>query len=54
MAADALCRSFSYLKQDFKYLCHINVEEWHKMQIYDYVPSEKSSTLRVNWLFLIF
>ena len=28
----------------FKYLCQINVEEWHKMQIYVYVPSEKFST----------
>ena len=26
-----ICRSFSYLRKDFKYLCHINVEEWHKM-----------------------
>ena len=26
-----LCRSLSYLRKDFKYLCHINVEEWHKM-----------------------
>ena len=32
-------RSFSYLRKDFKYLCQINVEEWHKMQIYVYVPS---------------
>ena len=22
-----ICRSFSYLGKDFKYLCHINVEE---------------------------
>ena len=26
-----ICRSFSYLRNDFKYLCHIDVEEWHKM-----------------------
>ena len=26
-----ICRSFSYLREDFKYLCHINVDEWHKM-----------------------
>ena len=26
-----ICRSLSYLRKDFKYLCHINVEEWHKM-----------------------
>ena len=25
------CRPFSYLRNDFKYLCHINVEEWQKM-----------------------
>ena len=24
-------RSLSYLKKDFNYLCHVNVEEWHKM-----------------------
>ena len=34
-----ICTSFSYLRKDFKYLCQINVEEWHKMQIYVYVPS---------------
>ena len=38
-----MCRSFSYLKKYFKYLCRINVEEWHKMQIYVYVPSEEFS-----------
>ena len=32
--------SFSYLRKCFKYLCQINMEEWHKMQIYVYVPSE--------------
>ena len=21
----------SYLRKDFNYLCHVNVEEWHKM-----------------------
>ena len=26
-----ISRSFSCLRKDFKYLCHINVEEWHKM-----------------------
>ena len=36
-----ICRSFSYLREDFKYLCHINVDEWHKMWVYVYVPSEK-------------
>ena len=30
-------RSFSYWRKCFKYLCQINVEEWHKMQIYVYV-----------------
>ena len=25
-----MCRSFSYLRKDFKYLCQINVEEWQK------------------------
>ena len=27
-------RSLSYLRKDFNHLCHINVEEWRKMQIY--------------------
>ena len=37
-----ICRSFSsYSRKDFKYLCQINVEEWHKKQIYVYIPSEK-------------
>ena len=39
-------RSFSYLRKRFRYLCEINVEEWHKIQIY--VPSEKFTTLRVK------
>ena len=26
-----ICRYLSYLRKDFKYLCHINVEEWHQM-----------------------
>ena len=43
-----ICRSFFYLRKCFKYLCQINVELWHKMQIYVYVPSEKFSTFRVN------
>ena len=25
-----ICRSFSYLRKDFKYLCHINVDEYTK------------------------
>ena len=37
-------RSLSYLRKDFKYLCHINVLKWHKMYVYVYVPSEKFST----------
>ena len=36
-------RSSSYLSKDLKYLWQITVEEWHKMQIYVYVPSEKFS-----------
>ena len=32
-------RSRSYLRKDFKYLCHINVEEWHKMSIHVYIHS---------------
>ena len=26
-----ICRSLSYLREDFKYLCHINVDKWHKL-----------------------
>ena len=26
-----ICRSWSYFRKDFEYLCHINVELWHKM-----------------------
>ena len=29
------------LEEGLEYLCRINVEEWHKMQIYVYVPPEK-------------
>ena len=36
-----ICRSFSYLRKCLKYLCQVNVEEWHKTQINVYVPSEK-------------
>ena len=46
-----ICGSWSYMRKDFKYLCHINGEWWHKMQIYVYVPFEKFSTKRVNiWM----
>ena len=45
-----ICRFFSYLRRDFKYLCQINVEEWHKMQIHVYITSEKFSTWRINSL----
>ena len=38
-----ICRSFSYLRKDFKYPYHINVEEWHKIEIYVFVPSEQFS-----------
>ena len=31
-------RSLSYLKRDFNYLCHVNVEEWHKMYISVFSP----------------
>ena len=34
-------RSLSYSRRNFNYLCLISVEEWHKMQIYVYVISEK-------------
>ena len=29
------------LKEVFKYLCQINVKEWHKMQIYVMFPQKK-------------
>ena len=34
--------------RQFHYRCHINVEGWHKMWIYVFVPSEKFSSQRVN------
>ena len=44
-------RSVPYLRKDFKYLCHINVEEWHKMWIFVYVPSEKFKIKHVKgWI----
>ena len=41
-------RSSSYSRRNFSYLCRIGMEEWHKMQIFVYVASEKFSTQRVN------
>ena len=35
-----ICRSF-YLRKCFKSLCQINVEEWHKMQIYMFMFPQK-------------
>ena len=32
------------MRKDFEYLYHINVEYWHKMQIYVYDPYDKFST----------
>ena len=40
-----ICRSFSYSRKCFKYLCQINVEEWHKMQINVYVPSARKGLI---------
>ena len=34
----------SYLNNDFNNLCHVNVEEWHKIQIYVFVLSERFSS----------
>ena len=39
-----ISRFLSYLRKDFNYLRHINLEKWHKMLIYVYVPCEKFST----------
>ena len=44
-----LCRIgkfLSYLTKNFNYLNHVNVDEWHKMWIYVFVPSEKFTTSR--------
>ena len=38
----------SYLGKDFNYLCHINMEKWHKMYLYVFVSSEKFSMQRMN------
>ena len=43
----SLCRevisSLSYMMKDFNYLCHVNVDQWHKMKIHVNVSSEKFS-----------
>ena len=42
-----LCRIGKFLsctRKDFNYLCHANVEEWHKLQLHFYVSGENSST----------
>ena len=36
------------MSKEFNYQCHVNVEQWHKMQIYAYVPSEKFSKQKIN------
>ena len=43
-------RSLLYLREDFSYLCHVNVEECYNIQIYVYVPCENLARkeLRVN------
>ena len=41
-------RSLSYMRKDFNYLCHVNVEQWHKMWIY-FCSSEKFSIQNV-WI----
>ena len=33
-------RSLLSKKKDFKYLCHISIEKWHKIQIYFYVSTK--------------
>ena len=38
----------SYLGKEFNYLCHVNVGEWHKMEIYVSVSCENCSTWSVN------
>ena len=40
-------RSLCYLIKDFNYLCHINVEEWHKILIYVLCSPWKFRTQRV-------
>ena len=45
---DRLGKFLSYLRKDFNYLSHVNVEEWYKMQIYVFVPSKKFSTQKIN------
>ena len=47
-------RFLSYLRKDFNYMRRFNVEKWHKMSIYIYVPSEKFSIQRVKISVYIF
>ena len=41
-------RSLSYMSEDFNHLCHVHVEQKHKVRIYIYIPSGKFSTQRVK------
>ena len=49
-------RSLPYLRKDFNDLCHVNAEEWCKMWIYVYVPSENflNKELRSKWYICVF
>ena len=44
-----ICGSLSYLRKCFKYLCHINVEEWCKMWIYVYICIYIFMFILENW-----
>ena len=42
-------KSLSSMPKNFKYLCHINMEKWLKIQIYIYFSSKWFSTTRVKY-----
>ena len=41
-------RPLSYLSKYSNYLCHINVQEWYKMLVHVYVPSERVNRFLVS------
>ena len=44
-----ICRSWFYLRKDFKYLCHINVEQWHKMYMFIFPLNNLARKELIRW-----
>ena len=43
-------RSLSLVQKDFKYLYHLSIEKWKKMQIYLYVSWKHNGLIMPNFL----